>query len=92
MIKTDIIIIGAGPTGLFAVFEAGLLKLKCHLIDALAVPGGQCSEIYPKKPIYDIPAYPEILAGELTEKLLEQSNLLLVLLAQLRRHQLDNRL
>ena len=73
MIKTDIIIIGAGPTGLFAVFEAGLLKLKCHLIDALAQPGGQCNEIYPKKPIYDIPAYPEILAGELTEKLLEQS-------------------
>ena len=53
MIKTDIIIIGAGPTGLFTVFEAGLLKLKCHLIDALAQPGGQCSEIYPKKPIYD---------------------------------------
>ncbi|MDA0327055.1 MAG: NAD(P)/FAD-dependent oxidoreductase [Bacteroidetes bacterium] len=73
MIKTDILIIGAGPTGLFAVFEAGLLKLKCHLIDALPQPGGQCSEIYPKKPIYDIPAYPEILAGELTEKLLEQS-------------------
>jgi thioredoxin reductase (NADPH) len=60
-------------TGLFAVFEAGLLNLKCHLIDALAQPGGQCSEIYPKKPIYDIPAYPEILAGDLTEKLLEQS-------------------
>ena len=73
MIKTDILIIGAGPTGLFAVFEAGLLKLKCHLIDALAEPGGQCSEIYPKKPIYDIPAYPEILAGDLTKKLLEQS-------------------
>ena len=73
MIKTDILIIGAGPTGLFAVFEAGLLNLKCHLIDALAQPGGQCSEIYPKKPIYDIPAYPEILAGDLTEKLLEQS-------------------
>ena len=72
MIKTDIIIIGAGPTGLFTVFEAGLLKLKCHLIDALAQPGGQCSEIYPKKPIYDIPAYPEILAGDLTDKLLEQ--------------------
>ena len=72
MIKTDIIIIGAGPTGLFTVFEAGLLKLKCHLIDALPKPGGQCSEIYPKKPIYDIPAYPEILAGDLTEKLLEQ--------------------
>ena len=65
MIKTDILIIGAGPTGLFAVFEAGLLKLKCHLIDALPQPGGQCSEIYPKKPIYDIPAYPEILAGEI---------------------------
>ena len=72
MIKTDIIVIGAGPTGLFTVFEAGLLKLKCHLIDALAQPGGQCSEIYPKKPIYDIPAYPEILAGDLTDKLLEQ--------------------
>ena len=72
MIKTDIVIIGAGPTGLFTVFEAGLLKLKCHLIDALAQPGGQCSEIYPKKPIYDIPAYPEILAGDLTDKLLEQ--------------------
>jgi thioredoxin reductase (NADPH) len=72
MITTDIIIIGAGPTGLFTVFEAGLLKLKCHLIDALPQPGGQCSEIYPKKPIYDIPAYPEILAGDLTDKLLEQ--------------------
>ncbi|WP_053976952.1 NAD(P)/FAD-dependent oxidoreductase [Mangrovimonas xylaniphaga] len=72
MIKTDILIIGAGPTGLFTVFEAGLLKLKCHLIDALPQAGGQCSEIYPKKPIYDIPAYPEILAGDLTEKLLEQ--------------------
>lgn len=72
MITTDIIIIGAGPTGLFAVFEAGLLKLKCHLIDALPQPGGQCSELYPKKPIYDIPGYPEILAGDLTDKLLEQ--------------------
>ncbi|MEL0455791.1 NAD(P)/FAD-dependent oxidoreductase [Flavobacteriaceae bacterium SZ-1-7] len=72
MIKTDILIIGAGPTGLFAVFEAGLLKLKCHLIDALPQPGGQCSEIYPKKPIYDIPGFPEILAGDLTRNLLEQ--------------------
>jgi thioredoxin reductase (NADPH) len=72
MIQTDILIIGAGPTGLFTVFEAGLLKMKCHLIDALPQAGGQCSEIYPKKPIYDIPAYPEILAGDLTEKLLEQ--------------------
>ncbi|WP_335964611.1 NAD(P)/FAD-dependent oxidoreductase [Galbibacter sp. PAP.153] len=72
MIKTDILIIGAGPTGLFTVFEAGLLKLKCHLIDALPQPGGQCSEIYPKKPIYDIPAFPEILAGDLVNNLLEQ--------------------
>ena len=72
MITTDILIIGAGPTGLFTVFEAGLLKLRCHLIDALPQPGGQCSEIYPKKPIYDIPAYPEILAGDLTDKLMEQ--------------------
>ncbi len=72
MIKTDILIIGAGPTGLFTVFEAGLLKLKCHLIDALPQAGGQCSEIYPKKPIYDIPGFPEILAGDLTDNLLEQ--------------------
>ncbi|MBA6155812.1 NAD(P)/FAD-dependent oxidoreductase [Tenacibaculum sp. S7007] len=72
MIQTDILIIGAGPTGLFTVFEAGLLKLRCHLIDALPQPGGQCSEIYPKKPIYDIPAYPEILAGDLTKNLMEQ--------------------
>lgn len=72
MIKTDILIIGAGPTGLFTVFEAGLLKLKCHLIDALPQPGGQCSEIYPKKPIYDIPAFPEILAGDLVSNLMEQ--------------------
>jgi len=72
MIKTDILIIGAGPTGLFAVFEAGLLKLKCHLIDALPQSGGQCSEIYPKKPIYDIPGFPEVLAGELVDNLMEQ--------------------
>ena len=72
MIKSDIIIIGAGPTGLFSVFEAGLLKLKCHLIDSLPIPGGQCAEIYPKKPIYDIPSQPEILAGDLVSKLMEQ--------------------
>lgn len=72
MIKTDILIIGAGPTGLFAVFEAGLLQLKCHLIDALPQPGGQCSEIYPKKPIYDIPGFPEVLAGDLVDNLMEQ--------------------
>jgi thioredoxin reductase (NADPH) len=73
MIKTDIIIIGAGPVGLFAVFEAGLLKLKCHLIDSLPQPGGQCSEIYPKKPIYDIPGFPSINAGELIDNLMEQA-------------------
>ena len=72
MIKTDILIIGAGPTGLFAVFEAGLLKLKCHLIDSLPMPGGQCAEIYPKKPIYDIPSHPEIMAGELIKNLEQQ--------------------
>src|SRR5690606_18924109 len=72
MIKTDILIIGAGPTGLFTVFEAGLLQLKCHLIDALPQAGGQCSEIYPKKPIYDIPRFPEIVAGDLVNNLMEQ--------------------
>lgn len=72
MIRTDMLIIGAGPTGLFTVFEAGLLKIKTHLIDALPQPGGQCTEIYPKKPIYDIPAYPEILAGDLVDNLMEQ--------------------
>ena len=73
MIKTDIIIIGAGPVGLFTIFEAGLLKLRCHLIDSLPQPGGQCSEIYPKKPIYDIPGFPSILAGELINNLMEQA-------------------
>jgi thioredoxin reductase (NADPH) len=72
MINTDIIIIGAGPVGLFTVFEAGLLKLKCHLIDALPEPGGQCIEIYPKKPIYDIPGFPSVLGYELVENLMEQ--------------------
>ena len=72
MIKTDIVIIGAGPCGLFAVFEAGLLKMKCHLIDSLPQPGGQCVEIYPKKPIYDIPAFPKILAGDLVTNLMTQ--------------------
>ena len=71
-IETDILIIGAGPVGLFAVFEAGLLGLKCHIIDALAKPGGQCAEIYPKKPIYDIPGMPEVMAGDLIDNLLEQ--------------------
>src|SRR5215212_12248275 len=72
MITTDICIIGAGPVGLFAVFEAGLLKLRCHVVDVLPQVGGQLSEIYPKKPIYDIPGYPSILAQELIDNLMEQ--------------------
>src|SRR3954464_4919984 len=72
MINTDICIVGAGPVGLFAVFEAGLLKLRCHLVDALPQVGGQLSEIYPHKPIYDIPGYPVINAQDLVNNLLEQ--------------------
>lgn len=71
-IKTDALIIGAGPCGLFTVFEMGLLDMKCHLIDILDRPGGQCAELYPEKPIYDIPAYPEISGQELTDRLMEQ--------------------
>jgi thioredoxin reductase (NADPH) len=72
VIETDICIIGAGPVGLFAVFEAGLLKMRCHLMDYLPQPGGQLTEIYPKKPIYDIPGYPTVLAGELVDNLMKQ--------------------
>ena len=72
MITTDICVIGAGPVGLFSVFEAGLLKMRCHLVDVLPVIGGQLSEIYPKKPIYDIPGYPEIKAEDLVENLRQQ--------------------
>ena len=72
MIQTDILIIGAGPTGLFTVFEAGLLQLKCHIIDALPQPGGQLAELYPKKPIFDIPGYPSVMAGDLVTNLMEQ--------------------
>lgn len=71
-IKTDITIIGAGPVGLFAVFEAGLLKMRCHLVDVLPQIGGQLSEIYPKKPIYDIPGFPEVKAQELVDNLRKQ--------------------
>lgn len=69
---TDVLIIGAGPIGLFAVFELGLFDMRCHLIDILDRPGGQCAELYPEKPIYDIPGYPVIGAQELVDKLLEQ--------------------
>jgi thioredoxin reductase (NADPH) len=72
MFTTDICIVGAGPVGLFAVFEAGLLKMRCHVIDALPIVGGQLSEIYPKKPIYDIPGFPEVLAGDLVKNLEKQ--------------------
>ena len=67
--NTDIIIIGAGPVGLFACFELGLLDLRCHLVDILDKPGGQCAELYPEKPIYDIPALPVCTGQELTDRL-----------------------
>ncbi len=70
---TDVVIIGAGPVGLFAVFECGMMKLKVHVIDALPEVGGQCTALYPEKPIYDIPAHPKILAGTLIENLKEQA-------------------
>jgi thioredoxin reductase (NADPH) len=72
LFETDVVIIGAGPVGLFAVFELGLLDLNCHLIDILDRPGGQCAELYPEKPIYDIPAWPVISGEGLVEKLMEQ--------------------
>ncbi len=71
--NTDLVIIGAGPTGLFAVFEAGMLKMKCHVIDSLEAIGGQCTALYPEKPIYDIPAHPKILASDLIVQLEEQA-------------------
>jgi thioredoxin reductase (NADPH) len=71
--RTDVAIIGAGPVGLFAVFECGMLEMRCHVFDALDVPGGQCAALYPEKPIYDIPGYPRIDAGELVERLAEQA-------------------
>lgn len=71
-IETDVVIVGAGPAGLFAVFELGLLDIKCHVIDILPRAGGQCSELYPEKPIYDIPGLPEITGQGLTDNLLKQ--------------------
>lgn len=72
IVETDVVIIGAGPVGLFAVFELGLLDLKCHLIDILDRPGGQCTELYPEKPIYDIPGFPVVTGQELTDNLMKQ--------------------
>src|SRR5258706_9360375 len=71
-IETDVAIIGAGPIGIFAVFELGLLDLKAHLVDILDRPGGQCTELYPEKPIYDIPGLPIVSGQELTDRLMEQ--------------------
>ena len=71
--STDVCIIGAGPVGLFAVFECGMLRMRCHVVDTLDAIGGQCAALYPEKPIYDIPAYPRIDAGELIERLAEQA-------------------
>ena len=72
IIKTDALIVGAGPTGLFAVFELGLLDIKAHLVDILPRPGGQCSELYPEKPIYDIPAFPMVTGQGLVDNLMKQ--------------------
>ena len=69
---TDVTIIGAGPVGLFSVFELGMLGMRCHVVDVLEQPGGQCAALYPEKPIYDIPGYPEIAAHQLVERLSEQ--------------------
>ena len=71
--NTDVVVIGAGPVGLFAIFECGMLKLKCHVFDALDRVGGQCAALYPEKPIYDIPAHPEISGADLSENLYRQT-------------------
>ncbi|MEQ1718530.1 MAG: NAD(P)-binding protein, partial [Hyphomicrobium sp.] len=71
-IETDSLIVGAGPCGLFAVFELGLLDIKAHVIDILDRPGGQCAELYPEKPIYDVPGLPIVTGHELTDRLMEQ--------------------
>src|SRR5262245_43219482 len=71
-IKTDVVIVGAGPAGLFAVFELGLLDIKAHLIDILPKPGGQCAELYPEKPIYDIPGFVNVSGQELVDALVKQ--------------------
>ena len=71
-IQTEVVIVGAGPCGLFQVFELGLLGMRAHLLDSLAAPGGQCTELYPDKPIYDIPALPVCGAQELVDRLMQQ--------------------
>ncbi len=71
--ETDVVIIGAGPVGLFAIFQCGMLRMKCHIVDALDVVGGQCAALYPEKPLYDIPAYPQIIGQELIQNLEKQA-------------------
>lgn len=71
--QTDVVIIGAGPVGLFAIFQCGMMGLKCHVVDTLEMLGGQCTALYPEKPIYDIPAFPKLLAGDLIENLIKQA-------------------
>ncbi len=71
-IETDVVIVGAGPVGLFAVFELGLLDIRCHLVDILPKPGGQCAELYPEKPIYDIPGFPSVTGQEIVDRLMAQ--------------------
>mgnify|MGYP001809858031 CR=1 FL=1 len=73
MVETDVVVVGAGPVGLFAVFQCGMVKLRCHVIDALPHPGGQLTALYPEKPIYDCPGYPSILAADLVERLVAQA-------------------
>ncbi|MGI3903588.1 MAG: NAD(P)/FAD-dependent oxidoreductase [Janthinobacterium lividum] len=73
IIKTDVLIVGAGPVGLFAVFELGLLDVRAHLVDILPMPGGQCAELYPEKPIYDIPGFPIVTGQALVDNLVEQA-------------------
>src|SRR5271170_8005089 len=72
VLSTDVVIVGAGPIGLFAVFELGLLDVRCHLIDILPKPGGQCAELYPEKPIYDIPGHPNVSGQGLVDNLMKQ--------------------
>src|ERR1700760_2956330 len=72
-VETDVAIIGAGPIGLFAVFELGLLDMRAHLVDILDRPGGQCAELYPEKPIYDIPGLPMVTGQDLVDRLMEQA-------------------
>ena len=73
MYSTDVVIVGSGPVGLFAIFECGMMRMKCHVVDTLDMVGGQCSALYPEKPIYDIPGHPKISAQALIDNLYAQA-------------------